>query len=240
MAQEEEDNMKNTIQTTAPIDIQDLKKYFENKETFFEINYTESTIKAEKLLVYISNLDIPCDIKVNSSDETQEILKVYLESSFLVNLPSLEKITISLLLQNKGLVKVTDKELLDSLKPQLDNWTEKLDSLPLFNLYSIKDDTLKEWAIGEHEENDTTDLSGVNFVSLLKYKDFYYFYQKMDSTPKYYSKLFNEYMFKGNNLYTFWANENNPMFLLTYAIATDTLEVDKYIDAVKQTTEETA
>jgi hypothetical protein len=33
------------IKTPAPIDITDLKKYFVDKETFFEIDYAGSTIR---------------------------------------------------------------------------------------------------------------------------------------------------------------------------------------------------
>ena len=227
----------NIIKTPAPIDIADLKKYFVDKETFFEIDYAASTIREEKLLVYISNLDLPCDIKVDNDDDAQELVRCYLESNFLVTLPSLEQFTISLLLQHKGIEEVVNPEMLTALGPQLDSWIQKLDSLPLFNMYCINDEELQEWVKSEHEENDTADLTGVNFVSILKYEDFYQFYEKIDSTPTYYSKYFNEYMFKGNNLFSYWANENNPMFLLTNAIAQGQIDTQNYIKSVETDTE---
>lgn len=223
----------NIVQTSAPIKLEDLKKYFEDKSTVFIIDYTSSSIKAEKLLIYISNLDIPCDIKFNDISEISELLSVYLDSSFIVKLPILEKTTISLLLQNKQLVEPTDIELLTALKPKLDAWTEKLDSLPLFNLYVINDEQIKQWVTSEHTEETTADLKGINFVSLLDNEDFYFFYQTISNNPKYYSKLFNDYMFKGRNLFSFWANENNPMFLLTHAIATGDKELQQYTTSVK-------
>jgi hypothetical protein len=228
----------NIIQTSAPINIEDLKKYFLDKSILFIIDYTTSNIKESKLLTYISNLDIPCDIKFNNDDEINELLPAYLDSSFIVNLPILENKIISLLLQNKGLIEVTDPDLLITLKPSLDDWTEKLDSLPLFNLYSVQSDELKQWVVGNHLEDDTTDSKGINFVSLLKHEEFYFFYQQMTDAPKYYSKLFNDYMFKGKNLYSFWANENNPMHLLTQAIAEDSDEVREYVTSVKNTDKE--
>jgi hypothetical protein len=228
----------NIIQTSAPINIEDLKKYFLDKSIVFNIDYTTSSIKGSKLLTYISNLDIPCDIKFNDDTEINELLSSYLDSSFIVSLPILEKKIISLLFQNKGLIEVTDLDLLTTLKPSLDNWTEKLDSLPLFNLYSIQSDELKQWVVNNHIEDDTTDLQGINFVSLLKHEEFYFFYQTMTDNPKYYSKLFSEYMFKGKNLYSFWATENNPMHLLTQAIAEDTDEVRKYTASVKNADKE--
>lgn len=221
------------IHTTAPIKIEDLKLYFQDKELTFLIDYKGSTIKAEKLLLYISNLDIPCDIRISGREEILEIMTAYLAGSFLVNVPSLEKLAISLLLQHKGLEEVVDQPLLDTLSPYLVDWTQKLESLPLFNMYSINDDELKNWVINNHEVDDTSDLKGINFVSLLKYEDFYYFYQQISSTPKYYSALFNEYIFKGKNLYAYWANENNPMFLLTHAIASGTLDTEEYVNCAK-------
>jgi hypothetical protein len=233
--QEAEDNM-NVIHTFAPIKIEELKKYFEDKSTVFIIDYTNSTIKAEKLLTYISNLDIPCDIKLNSSAEVQELVTCYLNSSFIVSIPSLEEIVISLLNQHKGLAEIQDSELLTVLKPQLDSWTSKLESLALFNMYTIDDEDMKKWVTAEHKIDNTTSLEGVNFVSLLKNQDFYEFYEKMITEPKYYSGYFNEYMYKGKNLYSYWANENNPMFLLTFAIANNNLDIEQYIQCSKNST----
>lgn len=220
------------IKTPAPIDIADLKKYFVDKETFFEIDYAASTIKEEKLLVYISNLDLPCDI-IFGDDDALELVRCYLESNFLVNLPSLEELTISLLLQHKGIEEVQHPDMLAELKPQLDSWVQKLDSLPLFNMYCIDDLEMQEWVTSEHKQNDTTDLTGVNFVSLLKYTDFYQFYEKIDSEPTFYSAYFNEYMFKGNNLFSYWANVNNPMFLLTSSIANKDIDIQTYNKCVE-------
>ena len=219
----------NVIQTSAPIKLEDLKKYFEDKTTFFVVDYSQSTLKADKLLVYLSNLDIPCDIKLPVGDDLQELITCYLTSNFIVNIPSLEKITISLLKQHKELLEVENQELLSILKPHLDSWTSKLESLAIYNMYIIDDDSLKQWVTTEHETDDTTSLDGVNFVSLLKNQDFFDFYQRMITVPKYYSGYFNEYMFKGYNLYNYWANENNPMFLLTYAISSNQLDIAEYV-----------
>ena len=228
----------NKIKTPAPISIDNLKLYFEDKETFYEIDYASSTIKGDKLLVYISNLDIPCDIIVESDEDLEEILLHYLDSSFLVNLPSLESKVIDLLLQYKEIIPVKNESLLSSLKSQLTNWTEKLDSLPLYNMYVINDETIKSWVTESHTTDSTDSLEGVNFVSLLKRPEFYNFFDKPMFEPKYYSTYFNDYMFKGTNLYSFWAHTNNPMFLLTQAIASGQLNTQEYINAVK-TSEET-
>ena len=72
----------NLIETVAPISIDNLKKYFTDKTTLFAINYKDSTLKGSKLLTYLSNLDIPCDIVfVNcEEDDFYNLLKDYLSS----------------------------------------------------------------------------------------------------------------------------------------------------------------
>ena len=89
------------------------------------------------------------------------------------------------------------------------------------------------------ERDETDDIQGINFVSLLKHKDLYSIYSAGNKiTPKYYVKYFEEYMFKGKNLFSYWANENNPMFLMTYNLANDISPVSEYIDARQETLQE--
>jgi len=66
--------LNNIVETTAPIAIEDLKKYFADKETFYLINYKDSELKGEKLLTYLSNLDVPADIKFSTLEEIAEMI----------------------------------------------------------------------------------------------------------------------------------------------------------------------
>ena len=77
--------IRNTI---APIPIEDLKAYFENKEITFIIDYNNSTLKGEKLLTYLSNLDVPCDInfKGTKQEDVNEFLVSYMSTRMLVKL----------------------------------------------------------------------------------------------------------------------------------------------------------
>ena len=56
------------IETIVPIDLKNLKKYFEDKSESYMIDYEKSKLKGAQFLTYISNLDIPCDI-LNYDDE---------------------------------------------------------------------------------------------------------------------------------------------------------------------------
>lgn len=222
----------NVIRTTAPIAIQDLKLYFADKSTSYIIDYTNSSIKGEKLLTYLSNLDIPSDIDFDFNNvEHLELLKIYFETGFIVKVPALELAAIDCLLEHKGIEDSHNyygfiKDNLESLE----EWSKRLDSLTLFNLYSVNVDNFKDWVKDEYEEDTSDSSKYVNFVNLLQHEDFYNFYLNIkQDNLKYYSVLFNDYCFKGNNLYTYWANVNNPMFMLTYGISTGELNPAEYI-----------
>lgn len=198
----------NIITTTAPIAVENLKKYFEDKETQFVIDYTKSTLQGEKLLTYLSNLELPCDVV----GFDQEFVGDYLRSPMIVSIPSMEKSVINLLQQ----LKLGAEDL--QFEEELRMWEKRIDSLSLFNMYTVNVPELQEW-VKQFPEDDTKSLEGINFISLIKNEDFHSLFQKINhDNLTYFSSYFNDYMFKGNNLFSYWANENNPMFLLTWGI----------------------
>lgn len=229
----------NIIETTAPIKIEELKKYFADKETFYVIDYEASDLKGAKLLTYLSNLDIPSDIKLSKSSPLfNELLLEYLNTPFLVNIPMLEKETIRLLLEYKKVAVFGYADFITANKELLDKWASILDSLILFNTYCVNSDEYKD-SIRQMERYDNNYVIGANFVSLLKYEDFYDFYTTIDSKNfKYHEAYFNNYMFKGKNLYNFWANTSNPVFIMTWAATAEEFDSVGFIEAVKKDIEE--
>lgn len=231
----------NLVSTIVPISIEDLKKYFTDKSVYYIINYKDSKLKGAKLLTYLSNLDIACDIDLSNltQQETYELLDEYLKTSMIVNIPSLEFLTMDVLKECKGLTaEVTHRDFILEHKDLLQTWITKLDSLTLFNMSVISDNHFEEFT-KQFPTSEDQDLIGVNFVSLLKHQEFYDFYKKIDTTNlKFYTRYFKDYMFKGKSLYSFWANENNPLFLLTYGIAEGLVDPQQYNEAKRQTIEE--
>jgi hypothetical protein len=222
------------IITKAPISLEHLKVYFQDKSTRYLIDYANSDLKGETLLIYLGNLDLPCDIIYDNDESLFEMVEAYLKFNHIVNIESLEHRVIDMLFQRKGIKHMYTPRPVEKYGDLLDTWIQKLESLSLFNLYIIDDESFKDFASSQPLD-DTDSTKGINFVSLLKHQYFYTFYEKIDQQNlKYYAKYFNEYMFKGQNLYAFWANENNPMFLLTWGIATGNVDTHAFIQALKQ------
>ncbi len=232
----------NIVETIAPISIDNLKKYFTDKSTFFVLNYKDSSLKGAKLLTYLSNLDVPCDINVTGCEEQEvyDLIRDYLNTTMLVNVPSLEKAVNHILHQTKGLIPLNDEQFILDNKEILSIWVSKLESLSLYNMYIVGGESFKEFA-EKFEKDDTDELVGINFISLLKNEYFYSFYENTNpDNLKFYTRYFDDYMFRGKNMYSYWANENNPLFLLTYGIAEGMITGETYISAKQKTIEELA
>jgi len=118
--------MSKVITTTAPIAIEYLKEYFADKETAYVIDYANSELKGEKLLVYLGNLDLPADIKFETSKDLEEMVLAYASSTFIVNIKSLEFAMLNLLLKNEIGVPLTDE-----LQVLLDHWSIRIKSITL-------------------------------------------------------------------------------------------------------------
>ena len=213
------------IESIVPIELKDLKKYFEDKTETYLLDYENSTLKGAQFLTYLSNLDIPCDIK--NMDE--ELISEYLKSQMLVSIPKLEKEIIAVLFEHKGLTK-TDKykSVIEENKEILDKWAGKLESLPLYNMSIVGEGAFNDF-VESYPKDETEDVRGINFVSLLKHKEFYSYYQMpKENVVKNYTKYFKEYMFKGKSLFEYWANASNPLFLMTWAVAEGKFDSKEY------------
>jgi hypothetical protein len=229
------------ITTTAPISLENLKKYYADKSTSYLIDYKNSTLKGQKLLVYLSNLDLDCDILIEEmNEEFFSLLKDYFNSTSLVKVRFLELCAIDVLKENKGLIKDDSryKQFITDNKYIIDEWSKKLDSLIVFNTYVIKDELAQTEALSfPLDENDS--IEGINWVSLVKNVEFYDFYAKVDTANlTFYKNYFNNYMFKGKNLFAFWANENNPLYLLAWGMMTGEVTPENFKEVIESSHQE--
>lgn len=236
------------IETIAPIPIEKLKIYFEEKDVQYSITYKDSILKGSKLLIYLSNLDIPCDIDLDyDDDEFFPLLTDYLNSPFLIdgNLKLLHNEIISILCYKKKIFNLDSpiieyENFIENNKEILDKWEKVLDSCMLYNFYIVKVPEFQEYVKSFPKASaEDEDLRGINFVNLFKYEYFYTYYLVLDKTNfRYYEKYFNEYFFKGKNLFNYWATKENPYFLMNLAITDKNMNAEDYIEAKNKTIEE--
>lgn len=234
----------NIINTTAPISIEDLKKYFADETTQFNIDYKNSTLKGSKLLIYLGNLNVPCDLDLESNDEFLDLVKDYFNAKTLVTIPKIEIAAVEIMLGRKSFlgndyngVLTADQvaTFINNNKEIVDRWMSVLDSMTLFNMKTIDIPDCQEF-VESFPPNDTDDLTGINFVNVLKYPDFYTYYARLEeNTLINYRRYFSEYMFKGKNLFHYWAVEANPMFIITTSIATGELKGGDIDRAIEET-----
>jgi len=228
--------MSTIIDTVAPIALEDLKKYFINKDIVFVIDYEKSSLTGAKLLTYLGNLDIPCDIKLSFTEPSHfDLLKEYFETGNLLKIPSLEQAAILCLLEKKELVINTPFEnFIKENETTLNEWESRLDSLTLFNMQTVDVDEFKNF-VDQFPEDLSDSSKYVNFVNLARHEDFFLYYSKIDNAKlKNYKTLFNDYCYRGKNLYSFWAVDTNPLFLLTWSIASGNLDTEEYVNSVKE------
>lgn len=233
--------MSNVIKTIAPIGLDDLKIYFNDKSTKYLIDYKNSKLQEQKLLTYLGNLDLNCDVDIEDFNDplNAKLLQTYFASTTIVNVPALEKAAMCVLFEYKGLTQPGYfANFINENIELIKSWVQKLDSLVLFNTFTINDDSAKE-EVKNYPEDDTDSIEGINWVSLLKHEEFFYFYQILDATNlRYYSRYFSENMFKGRNLYSFWATEKNPMFLITWGILEEKINSKEWNELLTQATQE--
>ena len=211
-------NESNVIETTAPIKFELLKQYFENEDTIYLIDLVESELKGDQLLTYISNLEMPIDIQHKNTPEYRaeisSLFTAYLESDVLVGIQSMEELAIGCLYTMKGMTSGSYENLVEDNFESLQRWERRIDELLVYNMQCANIPKYNEWIETLPVDEDQS-LNGINFVGLMKYTPTYSLlgHAKQEhcmNNPT----MFNDYIYKGNNLFYHWAHENNPVFLL--------------------------
>lgn len=231
--------------TIAPIPLDDLKEYFSNKELSFLIDYSKSTLKADKFLTYLSNLDVPCDVLLEKNEETLELVKEYMNTRMMVKLPVLEKLVMNILFASQGVdngMLYTNKlfaqeqlvKFAKDNKEIVDKWLVAVTSGSLYNLHCINDDKIKN-SLGDFEKVEDEQFCGINYVNLYKYEELYEIFPLVSlERRKFLVKQFTEPMFKGESLYNYWFVPGNVVALITEAVSDGTWDNDKYLSAKEE------
>lgn len=206
-----------------PLDDNQLLEFIDNQDKVYEIDFSKNTLDNQTALTYLSNLEMKCNVDFSnlSLEQKFDLIKTYMMFDSMVSIENLEKITLQIFNQYKGLIiedsilDILSKDEISSFIKEnqdlLQKYDEVLSSIFFFNLMSFYNNEEKElMKKGCTKIIQNPRYIGINFVNLLKYPEFYA--QFLFDKPKYtyyFKEYFEDYMFKGYNLFKFLQTENN-------------------------------
>lgn len=238
---------QNIRSTTAPLQIDQIKEFFENKSLFFIVDYGKSQIKGNMFLTYLANLDLPFEVDLNNASlqEKFDIVKIYMETRNLNNSDVLRLTVAELLLTYKGIsveglfrnsIFTQDQktQFIEMNQDIFRKWDQFFSSCLIYLIKSFPDlnDELKV----EQQFRVVNDANyvGLNVIQLFGMPGFIEFFFSKQSQEElcYFKPQFEEYMFKGKNLFDYFNCEENTLMLLMTAVLNNSIKPQDLINFV--------
>lgn len=207
--------MSKLREVTVPLQIEFIKEFFQDKEIKFLVDYNNSKIKDNVFLTYVSNLDIPIDIKSEGMDQDTlfRLLDNYMTVKTITNIPFLNDIVTQIILTAAGSKDAANygylsheqlDEFINSRKEIISIWLAFYNSLPLYLMSTFNELNEKEKFSENNDVIDDVDIVGLNVVNLIKQDTMLHFFaQQIDAKQFWFRQQFESYMFKGKSLYDF-------------------------------------
>ncbi len=220
--------MSKLREVTVPLPIESIKEFFVDKEIKFLVDYENSKIKDQVFLTYVSNLDIPIDIKDNIEQETLfKLIDCYMTVKTITDIPFLNSIVSQIILAAAGSKDAADNgylsneqldEFISNRREIISVWMAFFNSLPLFVMSTFNELNEKEKFAESNDIIDDTDIVGLNVVNLIKQDIMLEFFtQQIDAKQFWFKQQFESYMFKGKGLYEFAAPNMKAFYGLMLA-----------------------
>lgn len=220
---------ENLRHVTVPLSLDHIKEFFDNKELFFLVNYSESKIKGNMFLTYISNLGLPSEIVLTGAtlEEKFELMKFYMETRNINDSVTLRLAAAQIILENKGFdfyqyianpvfTREEAVKFIEANKDLVQRWCTFLSSSIMYYVSSIPA-LAEELKIKDtHQVIDDPHYVGCNVVQMYSVPGFSEFFFAFPHEPQmyYFKQQFEEYMFKGKNLFHYFAHEENTLLLI--------------------------
>lgn len=227
--------MSNVIETTVPIPVATLREIIGKEDVQLLVDLSNSTVEPLQAMIYLSNLDLNVDATFADEDRLK-VLDAYLKLPTLLKCPSLETLVLELILYVKGLITVDyiPKEWAEERREVITKWVSLIDSLTIYIPSIVEDDEMKS-VLETAPVDETNDMIGVNFVHLFENPLFPLVFEQInEGLIRNYVKYFNEYMYKGQNLFSYWSSPENDvhvmlMMMIDKDVATDE-EFSHFVD----------
>lgn len=220
--------MSNVIKTIVPIPVDTLREIIGDPDIELIVDLSESTVAPLQAMIYLSNLDLTVDVVFNDEDRLK-VLDAYLKLPTLLKCPALETLVIQLVLHLKGIVPVDffPSEWTEERREIITKWVSLIDSLIIYIPSIVEDDEMKA-VLNAAPVDETNDMVGINFVNLFENPLFPLTLEHTsDHLIRNYVKYFNDYMYKGHNLYSFWASPDNSLHTFMMSMIDDTVATDE-------------
>jgi len=227
----------------APLSFDSISKLISDKDTSYLIEYNKSTLKGHALLVYLTNLDLDINIEfLGSKSDIFEIMNSYFKSDVACEIPVLDDLAAAILLEHKGLdhkyllppLPLTKDDILEFIKQDTDSIFKTsifLDSMPLFMQTTVPQ--LNEMLKIEESLDRIDDKKYVtsNISTIISKQGFLDYYLSGSSSVRcfYFKRQFEDYMFKGKNLYDCLLKSES----VTYGMFLGLLSEDIDIESLK-------
>lgn len=206
------------IEAPAPIPIPLLKRKF-TENIHFVIDYTNSRVKGNVFLTYLSNAAVDCTIKFTTLQERLDVIHDYMHLPGMANVPQLEDDVMHLLLAATGAphgLPFDPMEFITNNEPIFQKWMRNLCMVPAYAFHSY---AAYKPLLDNVEEVPGEDLEGINFVNLIKHPLFAILMKDIPEEHWCWNKMFfEEYCFGGKNLFTFFESTNNPYYVALMAM----------------------
>lgn len=131
-------------------------------------------------------------------------------------------------------------DFIEENKEVVERWCEMLDSSIVFNLHCIDAPEFNQFIDDTFEKIDDPDYVGINYVNVyaLDWIGYYIGFITEESPAKFFVNQFNEYRFKGKNMFHYFNTEANTLSVLSQVIASGKWE-ECVPEEFKQTEEQT-
>lgn len=226
---------------SMPLQIEELKEFFTNKESKYIVEYSKCELKDHRFIAYVSNLEMNCLVDLTNCGfgEKSSLILSYMESKNMVNIPSLLNCIAQILLEKKGINTeqiivnsvFTKDEMSQFIKNNsqiLQKWINFIDSSPVYMMTLNKEIEEKYKPEAISEQIDDINYIGLNVAWMFSVPCFLEFYLSAPNVSKmyYFKQQFKEYMFRGKNLFSYFCVPENTLFVIYEGILSGNINLD--------------